>query len=369
MYSANVGAWLASSAWAHRWWLGAIEGFSEVLFPGRHRRRGRGRRRRGWRGGGRASQPGLAGLGRDVAGFYAAAGGARLLGRRSVPTPGCTGCSSRPCRSSRCCARRPAWGIIVTLALVVLSSAAAGPVAAGARPAAGVGRRRWRCLAALELNMAPLTALREAPPVPEAYRTLARLPRAPLAEFPYFARRTDYPAARRVHARLDLPLAAAGERLQRLHPRRTGGETAEAMSYFPTRAVVPHPQRHRRPLRRLPPERLQHRSTAPSSSSGSGATSSSCARWSSRTTCGSTKSSTGPTSAVRRAGGGAHLAARRRADHLVAARQRRHGAERVDPRLGRAPAAARSARTCSTPTSSIPSRARSPSPSTWWCRG
>ncbi|MEP7118338.1 MAG: hypothetical protein ABI880_12195, partial [Acidobacteriota bacterium] len=33
-YSANGGAWLASAAWAHRWWLPAIEGFSEVLFPG-----------------------------------------------------------------------------------------------------------------------------------------------------------------------------------------------------------------------------------------------------------------------------------------------------------------------------------------------
>ena len=37
-----------------------------------------------------------------------------------------------------------------------------------------------------------------------------------------------------------------------------------------------------------------------------------------------------------------HLAARDRARHLVAQRQRRRAAERVDPRLGRAPAAARS---------------------------
>ncbi len=37
MYSANIGAWLASSAWAHRWWLDTIEGFSEVLFPGQSR--------------------------------------------------------------------------------------------------------------------------------------------------------------------------------------------------------------------------------------------------------------------------------------------------------------------------------------------
>jgi hypothetical protein len=34
MYSADAGAWLASSAFAHRWWLPWIEPFNEVLFPG-----------------------------------------------------------------------------------------------------------------------------------------------------------------------------------------------------------------------------------------------------------------------------------------------------------------------------------------------
>src|SRR5262249_39019970 len=33
-YSANVGAWFASAAWAHRWWLPGLGSFSEVLFPG-----------------------------------------------------------------------------------------------------------------------------------------------------------------------------------------------------------------------------------------------------------------------------------------------------------------------------------------------
>ena len=33
-YSANATSWLASGAWAHRWWLHSIEGFSDVLFPG-----------------------------------------------------------------------------------------------------------------------------------------------------------------------------------------------------------------------------------------------------------------------------------------------------------------------------------------------
>ena len=33
-YSANVGAWLISSAWAHRWWAAYLDAPSEVLFPG-----------------------------------------------------------------------------------------------------------------------------------------------------------------------------------------------------------------------------------------------------------------------------------------------------------------------------------------------
>ena len=33
-YSANVGAWLVSSAWAHRWWAPYLSAPSEALFPG-----------------------------------------------------------------------------------------------------------------------------------------------------------------------------------------------------------------------------------------------------------------------------------------------------------------------------------------------
>jgi hypothetical protein len=33
-FSVTLGAWLASNAWAHRWWLSAIGDFNEVLFPG-----------------------------------------------------------------------------------------------------------------------------------------------------------------------------------------------------------------------------------------------------------------------------------------------------------------------------------------------
>ena len=189
-YSANAGAWLASSSWAHRWWLSRIEGFSEVLFPGvlasvlglwgaltlvrsRHTD---------------APPPAMA---RDVAGYYLAvvviafwasfgpdAGLYRLL-YDTVPVFSFL--------------RAPARiGIVVTLGLVVLASGVLAPwLRRRARPAAWAGA--LVVLALLDLNTAPLTALREAPPVPEAYRRLATLPRGAVAEFPYFYQRSDFP--------------------------------------------------------------------------------------------------------------------------------------------------------------------------------
>ncbi len=212
MYSANGGAWLASSAWAHRWWLDAIPGFSEVLFPGLLATvTGLAGAWTVWRG--PAAAPG-SGLARDVAAFYvvlavlafwASFGPDAGLYRLLFETVPIFALLRAPAR----------MGLMVTLALVVLSSAVLGPWLR-TRP------RIWTAglllVAALELNMAPLTALRDAPPVPEAYRALARLPRGPLAEFPVLRPSHRLSAPRRVHARLDLPLAAARERLQRLHP-------------------------------------------------------------------------------------------------------------------------------------------------------
>ena len=191
-YSANAGAWLASSSWAHRWWLRYIDGFSEVLFPGilatalgvwgaaavlRPRREPEAN-----------AAPGLT---RDVAGYYLAvaliafwasfgpdAGLYRVL-YDTVPVFAFL--------------RAPARiGIVVTLALVVLGSGVLAPwLRRQTRP------RAWAAalavLAVLDLNTAPLTALREAPPVPEAYRRLATLPRGAVAEFPYFYQRSDFP--------------------------------------------------------------------------------------------------------------------------------------------------------------------------------
>jgi hypothetical protein len=193
-YSANAGAWLASSAWAHRWWLPSIEGFSEVLFPGilttvlglwgalallRSRRQATG------------AEITTAPLRRDVAGFYVAvvviafwasfgpdAGLYRLL-YETVPVFSFL--------------RAPARiGIVVTLGLVVLASGALAPwLRRRPRPAAWAAA--LVALALLDLNAAPLTALREGPPVPEAYRRLATLPRGAVAEFPYYYQRSDFP--------------------------------------------------------------------------------------------------------------------------------------------------------------------------------
>ncbi len=191
MYSANGGAWLASSAWAHRWWLGWIEGFSEVLFPGIIATVlgvwGAGRFLAPSRNG--AARP--SGLRRDIAGYYllvavvafwASFGPDAGLYRLLYDTVPVFSFLRAPGRI----------GIVVTLALVVLGSHVLVPwLRTRTRPqawVAGLG-----LLAAIELNGAPLTVLREAPPVPEAYRRLATLPRGPVAEFPYFYERMDFP--------------------------------------------------------------------------------------------------------------------------------------------------------------------------------
>jgi hypothetical protein len=232
MYSANGGAWLASSAWAHRWWLDAIPGFSEVLFPGAITlAAGLAGAWTVWRRWATPHSPPPP-LARDVAGFYALLAGLAFwasfgpdagLYRLLFETVPVFALLRAPAR----------MGLMVTLCLVVLSSAALAPwLRARRRPAA------WTAalvlLAALELNMAPLTALRDAPPVPEAYRVLARLPRGPLAEFPYFARRTDFPR----HAEYMLGSTYHWQPLVNGYSDfipPAFRDTAVAMSYFPTR--------------------------------------------------------------------------------------------------------------------------------------
>jgi hypothetical protein len=83
-------------------------------------------------------------------------------------------------------------GIVASLCLVAFAGFALARLL-------GDGRRMPLLAAALvvvsaaELTHAPLTALREAPPLSSVYRTLAIQPPGVVAEFPYFSRRGDFP--------------------------------------------------------------------------------------------------------------------------------------------------------------------------------
>ena len=174
-YSANISAWLISSAWAHRWWAPYVSNASEVLFPGimttvlgvwgaviwRHK---------------------------DIAWFYITAAtiafwttfgpkaGLYTLLYYTIPVFSFLRAPSRT-------------GIVVTLCLVVLATPAVLRL---------MDLRRGRAmfavlfvLAIADTYRAPLR-MREAPPLPSVYRTLARLPRGPVIEIPFWSERIAY---------------------------------------------------------------------------------------------------------------------------------------------------------------------------------
>jgi len=195
-YSANIGAWLASSAWAHRWWVPYLQSPSEVLFPGvmvmalgvwgaisaiRLKPDTTGKQ----------SEPDAtreAPLARDVAWFYIVTAvtafwvtfgpkaGLYTVLYYTVPVFSFLRAPSRT-------------GIVVTLCLVVLAAPAL--IRLMNRRAAGTMFAVLFVLAVADTYRAPLR-MREAPPVPEAYRTLARLPRGPVIELPYWSERIAY---------------------------------------------------------------------------------------------------------------------------------------------------------------------------------
>jgi hypothetical protein len=189
MYSANVGAWLASAAWAHRWWLPYLGSFSEVLFPGilatslgltslwmvlRPASPGRAVR-----------------LSRDVVLFYAAIilitlwasfgpdAGLYAAFFHTVPLFSFLRAPSR-------------MGIMATLGFTVLAGVAIATLL-DARPRRAAIAAALVLLTAAELMTAPLSALRDAEPLPAAYEMLARLRGGPVAEFPFYYRRPDFP--------------------------------------------------------------------------------------------------------------------------------------------------------------------------------
>jgi hypothetical protein len=180
-YSANISAWLISSAWAHRWWAPWVADASEVLFPGII-----------------ATGFGIWGAyvwrHKDVAWFYVTAGliafwttfgpkaGLYTLFYYTIPVFSFLRAPSRT-------------GIVVTLCLVVLAAPALIKVMSGPP-----SRRRFGssaifgvlfALAVADTYRAPLR-MREAAPLPTVYRTLARLPRGPVIELPYWSERIAY---------------------------------------------------------------------------------------------------------------------------------------------------------------------------------
>jgi hypothetical protein len=178
-YSANLSAWGASAAWAHRWWLSAIPDYNEVLFPGLL-----------------ALLCGAAGLWvmrrqRDtltfygliaVFGFWSSFGPDAGLYRLFYDTIPVFGFLRAPSR----------MGVLVTLSLVVLAAAAIAQVTSKAsRPRLVTGVLVAAAVA--ELTTAPLTQFRATEPIAPVYRVLATLPRGAVVEFPFWYERHDFP--------------------------------------------------------------------------------------------------------------------------------------------------------------------------------
>jgi hypothetical protein len=194
-YSANTGAWLISSAWAHRWWAPYLYAPSEVLFPGilaivlgvwgatLALRTTAGRRT--------SVEPpwnNRRTYGRDVAWFYAGlavvtfwltlgpAAGLYTAMYYTVPVFSFLRAPSRA-------------GIVVTLCLVILAAPAL--IVLMRRKSINTAFAILLVLAVADLYRAPLR-MRDAAPLPKAYTTLAGLPKAPTIELPYWASSIEY---------------------------------------------------------------------------------------------------------------------------------------------------------------------------------
>lgn len=179
-YAANLGAWGASSAWAHRWWLPALGPYNEVLFPG-------------------ILTLVLGAIGavlllrraRDTAVLYLAiaviafwssfgpdAGLYRLL-HEAIPIFSFLRAPAR-------------MGILVTLSFVVFASIAITHLLTAARRPLLV-TAALSIAAVAELTTAPLSQFREAAQPSPVYRLLATLPHGAVAEFPFWYERHDFP--------------------------------------------------------------------------------------------------------------------------------------------------------------------------------
>lgn len=189
LYSANVASYLASSAHAHRWLLeesSRFGGWNEVLFPGVVALLLGGA---GLGLGALAPRRGDGGVARDreTALLYGSIG-ALALWVSFGPGAGLYTAlfNAVPLMSFL---RAPSrFGVVVPLVLGVLASLALVRMRPRVRTAASVG---VGALAAFELNTLPFPWDR-APRLPQAYELLARLPRGPVAEFPFYGQRPAF---------------------------------------------------------------------------------------------------------------------------------------------------------------------------------
>jgi hypothetical protein len=157
LHSANLPAFAASAAWAHRPWPPLVSKYNEVLFPGvlavvMGLAAAVTLVRRGWRGGAH-----------DVGVFYLLIGGVGFWLALGF------GFLGAPARA----------GVLVTLALCVLSAGVVRHLVTRSRHTA-MTVTALILLAVVDLARFPLTQFRPVPPVPAAYDVLASLPRGAL---------------------------------------------------------------------------------------------------------------------------------------------------------------------------------------------
>lgn len=220
MYSADWQAWLASAAWSHRWLHPVLGSWSEVLFPGflttvlgvagwavAWRRAGAagpaaaagseatasltGATERRMRGDDRDEGPGAIPSSRETAGFFGSVA-AIATWASFGPSAGLYTVlhNTIPVFSFL---RAPArFGLIVSLCLAVLLAFAVEAMVSRVPRHALALSIGLPFLMTAELFTAPL-ALQTREPVNPAYRMLATLRYGPVAEFPFFYLRSDFP--------------------------------------------------------------------------------------------------------------------------------------------------------------------------------
>jgi hypothetical protein len=208
-YSANWQAWFASSAWAHRWMLSAIDGYTGVVFPG-FLTLALGIAGAAWqflrkRGqspfppldvvrGGPEPVEGpqeLRTVPKDTAVLYLLVGIIALWSSLG-PGAGLYWVLYKTIPFFTFMRAPERFGIVVVLALVVLGAPLLASLLHRTRRPLLAGAA-FAVIAAAELATAPLTQLRQAEPVSPVYRKLAALPYAPVIELPFWYRRPDFP--------------------------------------------------------------------------------------------------------------------------------------------------------------------------------